>query len=144
MAAQPDPPLVQLDDLVFIGAHSARQAFDGQSFMAEGDLRLRSRKWTIHADNARLSGPLGDPDLIRVEGRPARIVFDRGAGREPLEGRSSLLEFEPARDVLRLEGDARIVRGQQSISSDSIRYLVDRDTFAAGESGRVRVVTKPR
>jgi len=143
IAAEP-PPLAVLTDVVFITARQAWQASDEAEFAARGDLLLRGVDWEIRADEARIIGHLRDPDTIHVSGAPARIVYLRADDDEPLEGQSALLEFRPRMDTVRLEGEARIVKGRQSISSEVIKYLLDRDTFAAGSVGRVRVVTTPR
>lgn len=105
---------------------------------------MRGAQWAIYADRAKVYGPLRDPESIRVSGTPARIIYYRSGDDEPLEGHSELLEFEPRRDIVRLENGAKIVKGRQSISSETIKYLLERDTFTAGSGGRVKVVTEPR
>lgn len=105
---------------------------------------MRGAQWAIYADHAKVYGPLRDPESIRVAGTPARIVYHRSGDDEPLEGHSDMLEFDPRRDIVRLERGAKIVKGRQSITSETIKYLLERDTFTAGSSGRVKVVTKPR
>lgn len=138
------PPLLPLDDVVFISAQQGHQGIDQDEFEARGALRMRGAQWEIYADRATVYGPLRDPESIRVAGTPARIVYRRNGDDEPLEGHSELLEFEPRRDIVRLESGAKIVKGRQSISSETIKYLLERDTFTAGSGGRVTVVTKPR
>lgn len=138
------PPLKALTDVVFITAHQAWQASNGAEFAARGALLIRGADWEIRAENARITGRLRDPDTIHVSGAPARIVYRRAGDDEPLEGQSAMLEFRPRNDTVELEGEARIIKGQQSISSEVIKYLLERDTFAAGSTGRVRVVTTPR
>jgi len=143
VATEP-PPLKVLTDVVFIKAHQAWQASDGARFEARGDLMIRGADWEILAEDGHIIGRLRDPDTIHVSGAPARIVYRRAGDEEPLEGQGALLEFQPRKDSVQLEGAARIVKGRQSISSEAIKYLLDRDTFAAGSAGRVRVVTTPR
>ena len=143
IATEP-PPLTALTDVVFITAHQAWQASDGNEFAARGDLLIRGVDWAIRAEHARITGRLRDPDTIHVSGAPAHIVYHRAGDDEPLEGQSAVLEFRPRKDIVQLEGDARILKGRQSISSEVIEYLLDRDLFAAGSAGRVKVVTTPR
>ena len=138
------PPLQPLEDVLIVHADRAWENDTGDAMYFEGHLELRGHDWRIEADSAHLRGDLDDPDLVVVKGAPARIVVGGPDEREPLEGHGRHLEFEPRSETLRLEGGATIVKGQQSISSESIKYLLERDTFAAGSHGRVRVVTKPK
>lgn len=134
----------KLHDTIIARAREAWQSDTGDAMYFSGDLQLRGSKWEITADRARVEGKLEDPDLVVVDGNPARIIVGRADDEEPFEGRSQHLEFEPRNETIRLEGEAMIVKGQQSISSETIKYLLARDTFAAGSHGRVRVVTKPK
>lgn len=134
---------VQRDTLV-IHAHVARQSDDRDSFSLRGDLELRGAEWVIHADSASVDGRLEDPDQIIVDGNPATISVLRDGDTRPFSGSSRHLEFDPRNEIVRLHGDAKVMRGEQSISSDSIRYLLQRDTFSAGTTARVKVVTKPK
>jgi lipopolysaccharide transport protein LptA len=136
-------PLAPLEDLVFVRARTATQSIAGDRFDAAGDLLLRSDDWTIRADTAVIEGSLADPSEIEVSGAPARIVYQDDDATKPLEGESSRLWFRPRAEEVVLEGNARVVRGARSVSSESIRYLLGRDVFSAGRSGRVRVVTTP-
>ncbi|MEQ8231422.1 MAG: LptA/OstA family protein [Gammaproteobacteria bacterium] len=143
LLADDQPPLVPLDDMVFVRADSAVQSLSGDRVDAAGNLLLRSAAWTIHADSAIIEGPLADPLHIDVAGSPARIVYQEGTGDDPVEGYSERLRFEPRDEIVELEGSARIQREGRSISSDSIRYLLGQETFSAGRRGRVKVVTTP-
>jgi lipopolysaccharide transport protein LptA len=133
-----------LEDTIIARAREAWQSDSGEVMYFSGDLQLRGSRWRISADRARVEGKLADPDRVVVDGSPARIVVGRESEVEPSEGRSQHLEFDPRDETVRLEGGAMIVKGQQSISSETIRYLLARDTFAAGSHGRVRVVTTPK
>jgi lipopolysaccharide transport protein LptA len=132
-----------LHDTIIARAEEAWQSDAGDAMYFRGGLELRGSKWRIMADRARIEGKLADPGLVVVEGDPARIVVSGGKDGEPFEGHSRHLEFEPGTETVRLAGGARIVKGRQSISSESIEYLLARDVFAAGSHGRVRVVTTP-
>lgn len=136
-----EPPLVPLD-VVFMRADRAVQK-DDELLEAEGHLLMRDADWTIHAEHAVVNGHLRDPVSIEVAGEPARVDYQPRGESEPLQAFSQRLEFEPREEVLRLHGDARVVKGGRSVSSESIRYLLRSDTFSAGSVGRVRVVTTP-
>lgn len=134
-------PLSKLEDTVIARAQEAWESDDGDTMFIRGDLRLRGSHWRIYADTARVEGKLGDPSRVVVDGSPARIVVSRDAASQPLEGQSRHLEFDPRAKLMRLDGAATVVRGQDSISSESIRYSLDRNTFEAGSHGRVKVIT---
>lgn len=131
-------------DTIIARANEAWQDEDGRVMHFNGDLRLRGSQWHITADRARVEGRLEDPDLITVDGDPARIVVDAANSTEPVEGHCQHLEFEPRDQKLHLQGEAMVVKGEQSISSETIQYLLQRNNFTAGSVGRVKVVTKPR
>lgn len=131
-------------DTIIARANEAWQDEDGRVMHFNGDLRLRGSQWHITADRARVEGRLEDPDLITVDGDPARIVVDAAHSTEPVEGHCQHLEFEPRDQKLHLQGEAMVVKGEQSIASETIEYLLQRNNFTAGSVGRVKVVTKPR
>ena len=137
-------PLANLHDTVIARAREAWESDNGDTIFIRGDLQLRGSHWHIYADTARVEGKLGDPLRVVVDGSPARIVVSRDGDAQPLEGRSRHLEFDPRAKLMRLDGAATVVKGQDSISSESIRYSLDRNTFKAGSHGRVKVVSGSR
>lgn len=139
-----EPAYVVHADVVIVHADRAWENDSGPGMRFAGDLSLRGRDWRIEADSAELAGGIDDPERVVVDGAPARIVVTVEGSGEPVEGRSSHLEFEPDSETLRLEGAAMLVRGQQSVSSERIEYQLSRGTFAAGSHGRVRVVMRPQ
>lgn len=136
-------PLSDLKDTVVARAQEAWESDNGEIMFIRGDLQLRGSHWRIHADTARVEGKLGSPARVVVDGNPARIIVTGDDATQTLEGRSQHLDFDPRAKLMRLEGAAMIVKGQESISSESIRYSLDRKTFEAGTHGRVKVVTAP-
>jgi len=141
--AAEDKPLNELQDTIIARAQEAWESDKGDVMFIRGDLQLRGSHWRIHADTARVEGNLGDPARVVVDGNPARIIVTGDDQAQPLEGRSQHLDFDPRAKLMRLEGAAMIVKGQESISSESIRYSLDRKTFEAGTHGRVKVITAP-
>ena len=140
--AEDSKPLSELKDTVIARAEEAWESDNGDVMFIRGDLQLRGSHWQIRADTARVEGKLGSPTRVVVDGNPARIIVT-GDDSQPLEGRSQHLDFDPPAKLMRLEGAAMIVKGKESISSESIRYSLDRKTFEAGTHGRVKVVTAP-
>ena len=138
------PELELQTDTVRVRAQSARQADDGDTFFLAGDFVLESADWQIVADTALIHGALEDPDLIDVDGQPARIRVIRKADRVPVLGYGEHLQFNPRADTIDLNGQAKVQRERQSISAATIHYLVDEDTFSTGKGSRVRVVTQPK
>ena len=141
--ADDSKPLTEWQDTIIARAQEAWESEQGDVMFIRGDLQLRGSHWRIHADTARVEGKLGDPARVVVDGNPARIIVTGDDQAQPLEGRSQHLDFDPRAKLMRLEGAATIVKGQESISSESIRYSLDRKTFEAGTHGRVKVVTAP-
>jgi lipopolysaccharide transport protein LptA len=136
-------PLSEFKDTIIARAEEAWESDNGEVMFIRGDLQLRGSHWRIHADTARVEGKFGDLARVVVDGNPARIIVTGNDQSQPLEGRSQHLDFDPRANLMRLEGAATIVKGKESISSESIRYSLDRRTFEAGTHGRVKVVTSP-
>ena len=131
----------QYRETIVARAQEAWESDNGDTMFIRGDLELRGTRWRIHADTAQVEGKLGKPDRVVVDGSPARIVVTPDDDGLPFEGQSRHLEFQPQAKTVKLDGAATIIRGQQSITSESISYELDRRTFAAGARGRVKVVT---
>lgn len=129
---------------IVIRAAEAWESEDGNILYVRGDLSLHAPDWHLSAEQGRIEGRIEDPDLIAVSGSPARIFVQRPRDEEAFEGTGERLEFRPRVDAVKLRGDALVIKGQQSIRSSAIDYALKRDTFSAGLSGRVRVVTTPR
>jgi lipopolysaccharide transport protein LptA len=143
LADETNHALSDLHDTVIAHADEAWESDDGTVIFIQGQLELRGSRWRINADSARIEGGLGHTERVVVDGKPARLVVTRSGEQVPVEGRSEHLEFEPNTKLVRLEGEASIVRGAESISSDSIRYLFERDIFSAGAHSRVKVTSAP-
>ena len=133
-----------LDDAIIATASEAWETEDGESMYLRRNVELRAPDWRIEADRGNLNGKLEDPDLIVVDGIPARIFVNREGDEEPFTGESYHIEFEPRTDAVTLKGEALIKKGRESIRSQSIDYDLDKDTFSAGDEGRVHVITTPK
>ena len=133
-----------LDDAIIVRARKAHEAENGSVMFLQGGLELRAPEWRIDANRGEIFGKLEDPDRIVVDGDPARISVSRSDDGEIFDGRGQHIEFEPNGRTVKLEGEAVVVKGRQSIRSPSIEYALDEDKFSAGEDGRVRVVTTPK
>ena len=138
------PALEPQSNTLVVRAERASQSDDRMLFSLLGALELRADRWVINADSAILVGRLSDPDEIIVDGSPATITVQMTDESEPFTGTSSHLEFDTRKEIVRLEGDATVKREHESISSDLIRYWLQRETFVAGSRARVRVVTTPK
>lgn len=130
-------------DVVIIRAETATQDDSQDGYRLNGNFVMLSDEWEIRADRASVSGRLADPARVELEGAPASLTILRDAGRDPFHGLGESVVFLPHEDVVTLDGAASVVSGRQSITSESIRYWLERETFAAGAGGRVRVVTEP-
>lgn len=133
-----------LDDAIIVRAREAREAENGNAMFLQGGLELRAPEWRIDAIRGDIYGKLEDPDRIVADGNPARISVSRSQDGEIFDGRGQHIEFEPNGRTVKLEGEAVVVKGRQSIRSRSIEYRLDEDKFYAGDDGRVRVVTTPK
>lgn len=128
---------------IVVRADEAHESLDGEVLTVTGALTVRAPDWRLDAASGRIVGALEDPDLIEVEGMPARLEVRRPADTERFEGSSEYIAFRPKREAVALRGDALVVKGAQSIRSGRIDYVLENDTFTAGFGGRVKVVTTP-
>ncbi len=132
-----------VDDAIIVSAGEAWETEDGGAMYLRRDVVLRAPDWRIRADRGNVIGKLEDPELIVADGNPARIFVSREADEEPFEASSRHIEFDPNNDAVELKGEALVEKGRESIRSQTIDYDLDKDTFSAGDDGRVRVVTTP-
>ena len=146
-AAESLPPYEPLDSAVILEAAEGWESDETGEFYVRGGLSLRTDLWTINADSARVAGPLENPELIVVDGAPATItlhVDDQSSAAEPVQAEGRHLEFAVPDNSLQLDGHALLRREGQSVTSEHISYLIDRDLFSAGSYGRVKVITEPK
>ncbi|MCC6203247.1 MAG: hypothetical protein IT494_09615 [Gammaproteobacteria bacterium] len=129
-------------DTVVIHAAEAWEGEHANTFHIRGNIEISAPDWAVLADAATLEGSLDNPDRIVIEGAPARIRIQL-KNDDPIEGSSSRIEYDRARDRLNLAGDAQLLQGGQSISSADIEYLLDRRTYRTSGGKRVRTVVDP-
>jgi lipopolysaccharide transport protein LptA len=125
-------------DPIVISAERASQNVGEQGFRLSGQLRINTREWTIRGDNGLVEGRIDDSDFIMVQGEPANINYN-GDGNSQVNGTAEVLKYSATKNVVKLSGAAKLLKGDQSVESDEIEYFLDTGTWSAGNTSRVKM-----
>jgi lipopolysaccharide transport protein LptA len=98
----------------------------------------------VVADAATLEGSIDNPNKVIVEGSPARIRIILKNRDDDLEGKSTRIEYDRARDTLSLAGGAQLDESGQSVTSGTIEYKLGSRVFRTAGGERVRIVLDPK
>lgn len=138
----------EIPNTLVIYADRARR-LEGKSLTSfRGDFRLHAQEWSVTADEANVYGPIEDPERIVASGKPAHVDFYVAERDRRVQGFAQRIEYDRQHNMVRLEGDARLIEGDNSMSSGYIAYDVTRQQIdAAGprsDQGRgVEMVIQP-
>lgn len=139
---RPQEP-VTITSSSFEGAESGIQVLSGNVRLISGSLELTG-------DRAELRQAANGQFTITISGAPGRIDHAgdpsaRNPPQPPISAEARTLVYDSATRLIELTGAARLTRGGDEITSDTIRYDVAERRVRAqgGESGQVRVVIQP-
>ena len=129
---------VESEDVVAIRAEAAWEDSEPETIHFSGDFEMRVRDWRLTADNATLQGRLEDPEMVTIEGSPARLDLVRHTdhGPETVQAEAARVTYQRAGNRIRLDGFARLIQGESVLYSNHIEYEPDTDRLrASGETG---------
>jgi lipopolysaccharide export system protein LptA len=116
-----------------------------------GDVKLDSDTLLMDGDRLELE-QLGD-GLYRakITGNPAHLTHqgtldDDGQPDPPVTARGKVLNYDSKSGVADVSGDAKVTRGEDEITGESIHYNLNerRIQAAGGTGGQVRIVIQPQ
>jgi len=116
-----------------------------------GDVKLASDTLNLDGDRLELE-QLGDGEYrARIIGKPAHLLHSGtpASGETPADppvtARGRTLVFDSKNGIADISGDARVTRGEDEITGETIHYNVNerRIQAAGGSGGQVRIVIQP-
>lgn len=129
---------VTLDDI------SKLSVFQGNVLLIQGTLILRADRVEARQNGDGLQN-------VSARGNPVSFRQKRDGVDEYIEGFASQVEYDSVQSILRLIGDARLRKGGDEIRGAQITYDAKTEFYkvigqegAAGASGRVRVIIRPK
>lgn len=133
-----EPFSISREDVVSIRAETAWEDIQPGIVHFSGGFEMRVRDWRLVADRATVRGPLDDPETVELAGSPASLNLSRpaAAGDEDVQGAARRILYQRDRNLVVLEGDARVTQGDSVLRSSRIEYEPDTDRLrASGETG---------
>jgi len=129
------------EDVVSIRADTAWEDIEPDIVHFEGNFRMQVRDWLVLADRATLHGRLDDPDLLVLEGSPARmeLSYTLGERKEIVQGEASKIVYDRKAAQIRLSGDARIGQDDKMLHSSEIDYDINTDRFRTQSATGINV-----
>ncbi|MDB5969593.1 MAG: lptA [Hydrocarboniphaga sp.] len=115
-----------------------------------GNVKLSSDTLNMDGDRLELE-QLGDGQYrAKINGVPAHLLHqgvadDEGQQDPPVTARGKQLNFDSQSGLADVIGDARVTRGEDEITGETIHYNVNerRIQAAGGTGGQVRIVIQP-
>jgi len=107
--------------------------YSGNVRMVQGNLKLEGDQITILHD-AR-----GQPLSATIIGSPARYEQQVTADEPPVRGQALRMEYSANSDMLTLSGDARIERGSDIVTGETVTYDRGRNKILASGAQKNRV-----
>ncbi len=112
---------------------------DGVLHMA-GNFEMRSTDWRVTAETAEIQGPVENPELLILNGSPARISFDNEGSA--ITGRGGRINYRYREEVLELYEDAVLEGEDISLSSSVIVYDLAEERLRSSGTDGVEVVVR--
>ena len=124
---------------------SELSTYIGNVVATQGSIRVNSDKLDVHFKG-------GEAEKLVFSGKSARFKQTPSAGGKDITGQASTGEFYPKRNLLVLIGDATVLQGNGTYSSDYIEYDIKTSLVKAGDKSastdnskqRVHVVIQPK
>jgi lipopolysaccharide export system protein LptA len=123
---------------------SELSTYTGNVIATQGSIRVNSDKLVVHFKD-------GEAEKLVFTGKNARFKQTPSAGGKDITGQASTGEFYPKRNLLVLMGDATVLQGNGTYSSDYIEYDIKTSLVKAGDKNatdnskqRVHVVIQPK
>lgn len=136
--APAEPFRISREDVIELRADAAWEDEAPDIIHFSGRFEMRVRDWLLVSDRATVRGPLEDPEIIELEGSPARLDLARGTDDRPQPVTAEALRIVYERDSRRvlLEGAAVVAQGESILRSNFIEYELDTDRLhASGITG---------
>lgn len=118
----------------------------GNSAVYTGNVVLSSDTLKLEGDRVELKQFPGGQYEARITGGPAKMNHvGNGPENPPVSARAKTLNYDSRSGVLDLISEAFVMRGQDEITGDTIKYNVNERRIQAsgGEGGQVKIILQP-
>ena len=118
----------------------------GNSAVYTGNVVLSSDTLKLEGDRVELKQYAGGQYEARITGGPAKMNHaGNGADNPPVSARARTLNYDSRSGVLDLISDAYVMRGNDEITGDTIKYDVNQRRIQAsgGTGGQVKIILQP-
>lgn len=112
----------------------------------EGKVRLESAGLTLEGARMELTQIRAGRYRARIVGSPAQLHHTATAtDDQPVDARASTIVYDSGTGELEMDGQVRLVRGNDELNSDRIVYdlMARRIQAAGGSGGQVRIKIQP-
>lgn len=132
-------PIDVLADHAEFAEQTGTSIYQGHVTLRQGSIEVKADRVTLVTRERR---------LVRVvaQGQPARYRQQLTPAGEVLTAEARVLRYFPAQDRIVLEGQAVLVKGDNTVRSDRIVYDLGKGRVQAGKPGsgeRVHIVIQP-
>lgn len=118
----------------------------GNSAVYTGNVVLSSDTLKLEGDRVELKQYAGGQYEAKITGGPAKMNHaGNGAENPPVSARAKTLNYDSRSGVLDLISDAYVMRGNDEITGDTIKYDVNQRRIQAsgGTGGQVKIILQP-
>ena len=128
---------------IFVSAKKAEEQERTGRYILEGDVFIIFGSWTVKGQSGYLEGPLGNPTSINVSGEPVSLKRGENQQGESFVGLGRNAQLDLSSRVVSLKGGVSLTLGNQTVSSDSVSYSMDKNVFSTSGRAKVRVGVIP-
>lgn len=118
----------------------------GNSAVYTGNVVLSSDTLKLEGDRVELKQYPGGQYEAKITGGPAKMNHvGNGPDNPPVSARAKTLNYDSRNGVLDLISDAFVMRGNDEITGDTIKYDVNERRIKAsgGSGGQVKIILQP-
>lgn len=118
----------------------------GNSAVYTGNVVLSSDTLKLEGDRVELKQYPGGQYEAKITGGPAKMNHvGNGPDNPPVSARAKTLNYDSRNGVLDLISDAFVMRGNDEITGDTIKYDVNERRIQAsgGSGGQVKIILQP-
>ena len=135
-----EQPIAVEADTLEVREQDGISIYDGNVFLVQGSLELRSDRMVIHFNDA------GDLGLLELTGSPAQFR-QLDDNQLEMQGQALKINYTESQSLLELIDEARFSHDGDTIESNQIRIDTTDNSIQAGSSDsdqRVKMLIKPR
>jgi len=111
----------------------------------KGHFQMQSREWKLESASAKIYGQPDRPDMVFLEGAPARFLITRddGEGQQTVEAEAKAMKYQRSTNMLELSGGAILMLDGEVIKSTVIKYDIGTNRYWAGGVTGVMIEVPP-